>query len=552
MQLLDKKIFLSSLLSSHCLVTHDSPLTAAKLAEQLLDYATEKRTAIWIDLSGDLLPLPEKFKAKVIKVDTESLCGLDPLVKFRNLGDYLDRHIVEIFEIVSFLCKSLYPTLNNIEDAQSSLTKIVLNKTIQDVFFNNGNIDSLTKELQKQYSQEKFDGNIKYFNWFKGENLCDKAIEENTLTVFDLTDISNDKFGVNFWLLLFLFNLIDKNKKRLNVFINGYASAVLNSQEIQKIFQNFGKIKFIKESRTKLCFLNLKKDNEGICTIKKFNKKLRLKYFELQSSDEGIQIYQQISRDTLAEPKLIGQLKGSLIFKKEDEIAENNAAISNIFDYYGKSESLVEKELKENELENFESDDLRINEITSLDEDLQDKFLSLEPKEESKEALKQKEILPMEQQTNQSQPVQPELPPQKEEKMEQSSSHGDILSGWTGFILTVLVTSVLTFGLVRFLMPVPNMQGTPVLVVDLVQLSMDAAKTYKNEAEQDEALQLVFDHLKALQGSGYLLLNAQQVMAAPDAIVLKSADLLPKRESLKTYKPDDEKSGSKTGANDKP
>lgn len=158
----------------------------------------------------------------------------------------------------------------------------------------------------------------------------------------------------------------------------------------------------------------------------------------------------------------------------------------------------------------------------------------------------------MEQQTNQSQPVQPELPPQKEEKMEQSSSHGDILSGWTGFILTVLVTSVLTFGLVRFLMPVPNMQGTPVLVVDLVQLSMDAAKTYKNEAEQDEALQLVFDHLKALQGSGYLLLNAQQVMAAPDAIVLKSADLLPKRESLKTYKPDDEKPGSKTGANDKP
>lgn len=158
----------------------------------------------------------------------------------------------------------------------------------------------------------------------------------------------------------------------------------------------------------------------------------------------------------------------------------------------------------------------------------------------------------MESQMNQSQQVQQELSPQKEEKMEQSSSHGDILSGWTGFILTVLVTSVLTFGLVRFLMPVPNMQGTPVLVVDLVQLSMDAAKTYKNEAEQDEALQLVFDHLKALQGSGYLLLNAQQVMAAPDAIVLKSADLLPKRESLKTYKPDDEKSGSKTGANDKP
>ena len=108
---------------------------------------------------------------------------------------------------------------------------------------------------------------------------------------------------------------------------------------------------------------------------------------------------------------------------------------------------------------------------------------------------------------------------------------------WRGFIVATFLIATFALGIGAWL---PGaIRGTPVRVVDLVQLSLDAAKVYPTEAEEDEALGVVFDRLKALQEGGTLILNAQQVMAAPDSMMLKSEALLPERETLKAYEADD-------------
>lgn len=112
---------------------------------------------------------------------------------------------------------------------------------------------------------------------------------------------------------------------------------------------------------------------------------------------------------------------------------------------------------------------------------------------------------------------------------------------WCGFIVVTFLIATFALGIATWL---PGaIRTSPVKVVDLVQLSLDAAKIYPTEAEEDEALGVVFDRLKSLQAEGYLILNAQQVMAAPETMVLKSEALLPERETLKAFEADENRQG---------
>ena len=96
-------------------------------------------------------------------------------------------------------------------------------------------------------------------------------------------------------------------------------------------------------------------------------------------------------------------------------------------------------------------------------------------------------------------------------------------------LASVLSTLIVLMLLVKFspdVLPLPQAEIAKIRVVDMVGLSMKAAKLYPSEAASDAALQRVFDRLKALHEDGYIILASQQVIAAPESLVLSTDDLL--------------------------
>lgn len=96
-------------------------------------------------------------------------------------------------------------------------------------------------------------------------------------------------------------------------------------------------------------------------------------------------------------------------------------------------------------------------------------------------------------------------------------------------LASVLSTLIVLMLLVKFspdVLPLPQAEIAKIRVVDMVGLSMKAAELYPSEAASDAALQRVFDRLKALHEDGYIILASQQVIAAPESLVLSTDDLL--------------------------
>lgn len=96
-------------------------------------------------------------------------------------------------------------------------------------------------------------------------------------------------------------------------------------------------------------------------------------------------------------------------------------------------------------------------------------------------------------------------------------------------LASVLSTLIVLMLLVKFypdVLPLPQAESAKIRVVDMVGLSMKAAELYPSEAASDAALQRVFDRLKALHEDGYIILASQQVISAPESLVLSTDDLL--------------------------
>lgn len=96
-------------------------------------------------------------------------------------------------------------------------------------------------------------------------------------------------------------------------------------------------------------------------------------------------------------------------------------------------------------------------------------------------------------------------------------------------LASVLSTLIVLMLLVKFspdVLPLPQAETAKIRVVDMVGLSMKAAELYPSEAASDAALQRVFDRLKALHEDGYIILASQQVISAPESLVLSTDDLL--------------------------
>lgn len=96
-------------------------------------------------------------------------------------------------------------------------------------------------------------------------------------------------------------------------------------------------------------------------------------------------------------------------------------------------------------------------------------------------------------------------------------------------LASVLSTLIVLMLLVKFspdVLPLPQAEIAKIRVVDMVGLSMKAAELYPSEAASDAALQRVFERLKALHEDGYIILASQQVIAAPESLVLSTDDLL--------------------------
>ena len=96
-------------------------------------------------------------------------------------------------------------------------------------------------------------------------------------------------------------------------------------------------------------------------------------------------------------------------------------------------------------------------------------------------------------------------------------------------LASVLSTLIVLMLLVKFspdVLPLPQAEIAKIRVVDMVGLSMKAAVLYPSEAASDAALQRVFDRLKALHEDGYIILASQQVISAPESLVLSTDDLL--------------------------
>lgn len=96
-------------------------------------------------------------------------------------------------------------------------------------------------------------------------------------------------------------------------------------------------------------------------------------------------------------------------------------------------------------------------------------------------------------------------------------------------LASVLSTLIVLMLLVKFspdVLTLPQAEIAKIRVVDMVGLSMKAAELYPSEAASDAALQRVFDRLKALHEDGYIILASQQVIAAPESLVLSTDDLL--------------------------
>lgn len=96
-------------------------------------------------------------------------------------------------------------------------------------------------------------------------------------------------------------------------------------------------------------------------------------------------------------------------------------------------------------------------------------------------------------------------------------------------LASVLSTLIVLMLLAKFspdVLPLPQAESAKIRVVDMVGLSMKAAELYPSEAASDAALQRVFDRLKALHEDGYIILASQQVISAPESLVLSTDDLL--------------------------
>lgn len=96
-------------------------------------------------------------------------------------------------------------------------------------------------------------------------------------------------------------------------------------------------------------------------------------------------------------------------------------------------------------------------------------------------------------------------------------------------LASVLSTLIVLMLLVKFspdVLPLPQAEIAKIRVVDMVGLSMKAAELYPSEAASDAALQRVFDRLKGLHEDGYIILASQQVISAPESLVLSTDDLL--------------------------
>ena len=96
-------------------------------------------------------------------------------------------------------------------------------------------------------------------------------------------------------------------------------------------------------------------------------------------------------------------------------------------------------------------------------------------------------------------------------------------------LASVLSTLIVLMLLVKFspdVLPLPQAEIAKIRVVDMVGLSMKAAELYPSEAASDAALQRVFDRLKGLHEDGYTILASQQVISAPESLVLSTDDLL--------------------------
>ena len=96
-------------------------------------------------------------------------------------------------------------------------------------------------------------------------------------------------------------------------------------------------------------------------------------------------------------------------------------------------------------------------------------------------------------------------------------------------LASVLSTLIVLMLLVKFspdVLSLPQAEIAKIRVVDMVGLSMKAAELYPSEAASDAALQRVFDRLKALHEDGYIILASQQVISAPESLVLSTDDLL--------------------------
>ena len=96
-------------------------------------------------------------------------------------------------------------------------------------------------------------------------------------------------------------------------------------------------------------------------------------------------------------------------------------------------------------------------------------------------------------------------------------------------LASVLSTLIVLMLLVKFspdVLPLTQAEIAKIRVVDMVGLSMKAAELYPSEAASDAALQRVFDRLKGLHEDGYIILASQQVISAPESLVLSTDDLL--------------------------
>lgn len=96
-------------------------------------------------------------------------------------------------------------------------------------------------------------------------------------------------------------------------------------------------------------------------------------------------------------------------------------------------------------------------------------------------------------------------------------------------LASVLSTLIVLMLLVKFspdVLPLPQAEIAKIRVVDMVGLSMKAAELYPSEAASDAALQRVFERLKALHEDGYIILASQQVISAPESLVLSTDYLL--------------------------